>query len=49
VTEVSLAEHNNVEGIPVGSNRSAFQHIRFAMASAAMSAGCECPSIEVCG
>jgi hypothetical protein len=51
VTEVSLAEHNNVvkAGIPVGSNRLAFQHKRFAMGSAAMSVDRECPLIEVCG
>ena len=37
------------QGTPVGSNRSAVRHIRFAMGSAAMSAGHECPLIEVFG
>jgi hypothetical protein len=37
------------QGIPVGSNRLAFQHKRFAMGSAAMSVDRECPLIEVCG
>src|SRR5260370_20347087 len=37
------------QGIPVGSNRSAFQHMRFATGNAAMSAGREWPWIEVCG
>src|ERR1700737_2993402 len=35
--------------IPVGSNRSVFQHTRFATGNAAMSVGRECPSIEVYG
>jgi hypothetical protein len=48
VTEVSLAEHNNVvKAFP--SNRSAFQHMRFARGNAAMLVGRECPSIEVYG
>ena len=37
------------QGIPCGSNRSAFQHMCFAMASAATWVGRECPLIEVCG
>jgi len=37
------------QGTPVGSSRSAVRHIRFAMGSAAMSAGRECPLIEVFG
>jgi hypothetical protein len=37
------------QGTPVGSNRSAVRHIRFAMGSVAMSAGRECPLIEVFG
>ena len=49
VTEVALAEHDNVEGIPVGSNRSAVRHIRFAMGNAETSADRECPLIEVVG
>src|SRR5258708_6609064 len=35
------------QGIPVGSNRLAFQHMRFAKGSAAMSVGRECQLIEV--
>src|SRR6476646_6663160 len=35
------------QGIPAGSNRSAVQHIRFAMASAATSVDHECPWIEL--
>src|SRR6202011_782543 len=37
------------QGIPVGSNRSAFQHMRFAKGSGATSVGRECLSIGVCG
>jgi subfamily B ATP-binding cassette protein HlyB/CyaB len=37
------------QGIPVGSNRSAVRHIRFAMGNAAMSADRECPLIESVG
>src|ERR1700726_1379597 len=37
------------QGIPVGSNRLAVQHKRFAMGSAAMSVDRECAMIEVCG
>src|SRR5258706_11050548 len=37
------------QSTPVGSSRSAVRHIRFAMGSAAMSAGHECPLIEVFG
>src|SRR6202022_978323 len=36
-------------GIPVGSDRSAVRHIRFAMGNAAASADRECPLIEVAG
>ena len=36
-------------GIPCGSNRSAVQHIRFAMGSAATLVDHECPLIEVFG
>jgi hypothetical protein len=43
-----LAEHNNVVKA-LGSNRSAVRHIRFAMGSAAVSAGHECLLIEVFG
>jgi cold shock protein len=35
------------QGIPAGSNRSAVQHMRFAMASAATSVDHECPWIEL--
>ena len=37
------------QGIPVGSNRSAFQHMRFATGNAAMLVGRGCLSIAVCG
>src|SRR5258707_2329359 len=37
------------QGIPVGSNRSAVRHIRFAMGNAATSADHECPLIESVG
>src|ERR1700730_9550503 len=36
-------------GIPVGSNRSAVRHTRFAMETAGTSADRECPLIEVVG
>src|SRR6267378_97344 len=36
-------------GIPVGSNRSAVRHVRFAMGNAETSADRECPLIEVVG
>ena len=50
VTEVALAEYNNVvKAFPVGSNRSAFQHIHFAKGSAATSVDRECPLIEAFG
>ena len=50
MTEVSLAKHNNVvKALPSESNRSAVRHIRFALGSAAMSAGHEYPLIEVFG
>jgi len=35
------------QGIPAESNRSAVQHMRFAMASAATSVDHECPWIEL--
>src|SRR5258707_15690533 len=37
------------QGIPCGSNRSAFQHIRFAKVTAATLVDRECPLIEVFG
>src|SRR5258708_17442450 len=37
------------QGIPVGSNRSAFRHMRSATGKAAMLAMRECLSIGVCG
>ncbi len=49
VTEMPLAEHNNVEGIPVGWNRSVVQHMRFVMGNVATSVNREYPWIEVFG
>jgi hypothetical protein len=50
VTKMPLAEHNNVvKALPVGSSRSAVQHIRFTMGSAATSVDHEYPLIEVFG
>jgi hypothetical protein len=47
--DVARRKRQRGQGIPVGSNRSAFQHMRFAMGSAAMSVDRECPLIEVFG
>src|SRR5665811_1463742 len=47
--DVARRKRQRGQSIPVGSNRSAFQHMRFAMGSAAMSVDRECPLIEVFG
>jgi hypothetical protein len=47
--DVARRTRQRGQGIPVGSNRSAFQQMRFAMGSAAMSVDRECPLIEVFG
>ena len=49
VTEVALAEYNNVVKAFPSDRTSAFQHIHFAKGSAATSVDRECPLIEAFG
>jgi hypothetical protein len=49
IATVARRTQQRGQGIPVESNRSAFQHMRFATGNAAMLVGRECLSIGVCG